>query len=162
MAIENRNLPGGTILTATYRKQEHHVLVLEDDKGGLGFELDGSTIFKSLSAAGSAVMKGVACNGWRFWSVAGSEPTTTEKAATAPTTKATKARGERSRMVKQIRKLPNQAGAPEGHTRFFCSACMAGFTLASDEPMTTCPQGHAETAEDDLAPKGMTEAAIAE
>ena len=156
MAIENRNLPGGTILTATYRKQEHRGLVLRDDEGGLGFELEG-VIYKSLSAAGSAVMNGVACNGWRFWSVAGSEPTKSEKTATAPTTKATKAKGERSRMVKQIRKLPNQTGAPEGHTRFFCSACMAGFTLPSDEAMTACPTGHAEMAEDDLAPKGMEE-----
>ena len=157
MAIENRKLPGGTILTATYRKQEHSVLVLEDDNGGLAFELDGGTIHKSLSAVGSAVMNGVACNGWRFWSVAAGETTATAETATAPTTKATKAKGERSRMVKQIRRLPNQTGAPEGHTRFFCSACMAGFTLTNDEPMTACPTGHAEMAEDDLAPKGMEE-----
>ena len=39
--------------------------------------------FASPSAAGKAVMGGTACNGWRFWSVAGAEPAA---GATPPTT----------------------------------------------------------------------------
>jgi hypothetical protein len=36
---------------------------------GLRFRLDDGTEHRSPSSAGKAAMSGVACNGWRFWSV---------------------------------------------------------------------------------------------
>ncbi len=74
MAITNRELVAGTKLVGRYKGQQHAVLVVGDANTGFGYELDDGTIFKSLSAAGSAVMNGVSCNGWRFWSVMGDEP----------------------------------------------------------------------------------------
>ena len=71
MAITNRDLPAGTKLVARYKGQTHSVLVVGDGETGFGYELDNATIYKSLSAAGSAVMNGTACNGWRFWSPEG-------------------------------------------------------------------------------------------
>src|SRR3546814_1952134 len=41
-------------------------------------------IYKSPSAAGSAVMGGTACNGWRFWSLEGEEAAPKERAPKAP------------------------------------------------------------------------------
>jgi hypothetical protein len=46
-------------------------VVQTDD--GLRFRVDGQD-YRSPSSAGKAVMDGVACNGWRFWSVEGTEP----------------------------------------------------------------------------------------
>jgi hypothetical protein len=157
MPITNRDLPAGTVLTATYKKQPHRARVLIDDAGKPGYELDGATIFKSLSAAGSAVMGGVACNGWRFWSVEGEEP---EHRPSAP--KGTRGAQEavaaavqkaiRQARLRQIRKLPNQKGTPEGQTKFFCSACQQAFLLASPDVPEACPAGHAREVEDELAP----------
>src|SRR4051794_24495287 len=74
MAITNRQLTSGMTLEATYKKAQHRLLVVGDDETGLGFELDGGTIYRSLSSAASAVMNGQAANGWRFWSVEGEPP----------------------------------------------------------------------------------------
>lgn len=119
MVIENRDLAAGTKLVARYRGQEHTVLVVGDAKTGLGFELDSGTIYKSLSSAGKAVMNGVACNGWRFWSRAGEE-------APAPATKAKPT----PKTVRQISKLPNQKGIPQTGdeivVRHYCAARTAG------------------------------------
>jgi len=61
MVITNRELAAGTTLVGKYRGKQHTVLVLGDHETGLGYELDNETIYKSLSAAGSAVMNGVSC-----------------------------------------------------------------------------------------------------
>ena len=74
MAIENRNLEPGTVLTARYKKQDRSCEVVQTDDG-LRYRLDDGTEHKSPSSAGKAAMGGVACNGWRFWSVQGREPT---------------------------------------------------------------------------------------
>ncbi len=74
MAITNRELVVGTKLVGRYKGQQHGVLVVGDADTGFGYELDHGTIYKSVSAAGSAVMHGTSCNGWRFWSVEGDEP----------------------------------------------------------------------------------------
>ena len=70
MNIENRELTAGTKLVARYKKQEHTCEVVEVD-GAIRYRLADGREFKSPSSAGSAVMGGTACNGWRFWSVAG-------------------------------------------------------------------------------------------
>ncbi len=70
MAIENRNLPAGTRLVANYKKQAFACTVEAEADGKLAYVVDGKR-YKSPSSAGSAVMGGSACNGWRFWSVEG-------------------------------------------------------------------------------------------
>src|SRR4051794_14045016 len=74
MPIENRNLTAGTRLVAKYKGVEYSALVAADGRMQVQDKPD-LPIFKSPSAAGSAVMGGIACNGWRFWSVEGQEPT---------------------------------------------------------------------------------------
>ncbi len=80
MAIDGalrEKLAPGTLLMATYKKVRYDCIVEEED-GKTVYRLyptvqptrKPENIFKSPSAAGSAVMGGIACNGWRFWSVA--------------------------------------------------------------------------------------------
>ena len=68
MVITNRNLAVGTKLVGHYRGRAHSVLVVNNGDG-VGFELDNGAIHQSLSSAGRAVMNGIQCNGWRFWSL---------------------------------------------------------------------------------------------
>jgi hypothetical protein len=148
MAIENRDLAAGTKLVARYRGAEHSVLVVGDTETGLGFELDNGTIYKSLSSAGKAVMNGVACNGWRFWSRAGEAVTeTAEEVAPAHGAKAKPT----TKTVRQIRKLPNQKGVPEGQVKWFCSACQRSFLIDGKDAPAACPEGHPLEQEDEFA-----------
>ncbi len=71
MAIENRDLPAGTRLVATYKKQAFVCTVEVGEDGKLAFVLEDGKRYSSPSSAGSAVMGGSACNGWRLWSVEG-------------------------------------------------------------------------------------------
>ncbi len=83
MAIEDRNLPEGTRLVAKFKGATYYATVVRgmlengiyvtvndgSKANTLGCRMDDGRAFKSLSAAGSAIMDGTACNGWRFWSV---------------------------------------------------------------------------------------------
>ena len=69
MAIENRDLAVGTRLVAKYKGKDYLATVVEDGAGKMHIRLEEGRAYKSLSAAGSAIMGGQACNGWRFWSV---------------------------------------------------------------------------------------------
>ena len=94
MPLENRNLEAGTVLSATYKKQERTCEVVQTDDG-LRYRLDDGREFTSPSSAGKAAMDGVACNGWRFWSIAGTEKPKREpkaKAAKPATKKPAKAK----------------------------------------------------------------------
>ena len=146
MALENRDLKAGQKLVARYKGQEHTVLVLGDDKAGLGFELDGETIYKSLSTAGNAVTGG-SVNGWRFWSQEGELKAKRETAATPAGTKRSVKPESR---VKQIRRVPNQKGVAEGQTKWHCSACMASFLADGTADPDACPQGHPREATDEF------------
>ena len=73
MPISNRNLPVGTTLTATFKKRVYTCSVDAGEDGRLVYCLGDGTSHTSPSAAGSNVMGGVACNGWRFWSAAGGD-----------------------------------------------------------------------------------------
>ena len=64
-------LAAGTMLIAKYKGAEHCCEVVAGEDGKRRFRLEDGREFRSPSSAGSAVMDGVACNGWRFWSVAG-------------------------------------------------------------------------------------------
>ena len=139
MVIENRNLSAGTRLVATYRKQHYACIVTPDENGKLMYVLENGRAFKSPSAAGSDVMGGVACNGWRFWSVEGEAPAQTEaKPEKQPKAAKAKASGEH----RAIKRVPNQKGVPEGGVRWFCDSCMSGFVARADDSDPACPQGH--------------------
>ncbi|MEO6043459.1 MAG: DUF2924 domain-containing protein [Tepidiformaceae bacterium] len=142
MAITNRELVAGTKLVGRYKGQQHTVLVVGDADPGFGYELNNGTIYKSLSAAGSVVMKGVSCNGWRFWSVEGDEA---EKPTPKP--KATALAGK----LRQLRRVPNQKGVAEGSVKWFCSGCMASFLADTVNEPQACPNGHPRMATDELA-----------
>src|SRR3990172_9786450 len=73
MPLENRNLEPGTVLVARYKKQDRTCEVVQTEEG-LRYRLDDGSEHKSPSSAGKAAMGGVACNGWRFWSLQGTEP----------------------------------------------------------------------------------------
>lgn len=77
MAIQantRKGLRAGTRLVARYKQQDHAATVVTDTEGRLRYRLPDGREFKSPSAAGSAVMGGISCNGWRFWSVDESAP----------------------------------------------------------------------------------------
>ena len=81
-------LAAGTVLVAKYKGTEHRCEVVTGEDGKRRFRLADGREFKSPSSAGSAVMDGTACNGWRFWSLAeGATPAKPAKAAKS--TKAT-------------------------------------------------------------------------
>ena len=140
MALENRTLPVGTRLVARYKGYSYHCVVTSRDEDKVGFTLDcpdhpdlHGKEFKSPSSAGSAVMGGVACNGWRFWSLEGQEPTRKEPKGKG------KAKGSKFRVIK---KVANQQGLEEGQVRYWCSACMKSFVLEDGQEPEACPQGH--------------------
>jgi Restriction Enzyme Adenine Methylase Associated len=62
-------LVAGMRLVARYKGTQHMAEVVMGEDGKIRFRLADGREFKSPSAAGSAVMSGVACNGWRFWSI---------------------------------------------------------------------------------------------
>ncbi|HLF79728.1 MAG TPA: hypothetical protein VJB57_19780 [Dehalococcoidia bacterium] len=140
MAVENRNLLAGTRLVANYKKQTH-VCTIEPKEGGEGIEyvLEDGKRFKSPSAAGSAVMGGTACNGWRFWTVEGDEP---KGEATATATMKPKAAKTKAAKAKKLIIKVNDASVPEGKTKWFCSACMKAFVIDGDAEPQVCPAGH--------------------
>jgi len=134
MALENRNLEAGTRLVARYKKEEYTATVVDGEEGGLRYRLEDGREFKSLSSAGSAVMGGVACNGWRFWSLA--------ESGKAPAPKAARKAAKDANKKGLFERLPDQEEQPEGMARYFCSACMDGFVAPIGEEPATCPKGH--------------------
>src|SRR3989337_1557881 len=125
MPIENRNLAPGVKLVARYKGQEYTAEVVEIE-GRLRHRLEDGREFKSPSAAGSAIMGGSACNGWRFWSVARTEaakPNAAKKAA------------------KKAEANPgNGLITPLEDGRYFCSACMDAFDAPKGVEAQGCPQ----------------------
>lgn len=71
---QRKQMATGTTLVARYKGEAHECTVTENEEGKLLYRLADGRAFKSPSAAGSAVMGGTACNGWRFWSLSGGEP----------------------------------------------------------------------------------------
>src|ERR1700674_3669165 len=80
MPLENRNLETGTVLRARYKGKERTCEVVQT-ADGLRYRLDDGREFASPSSAGKVAMGGVSCNGWRFWSIEGTEKP--KRAATA-------------------------------------------------------------------------------
>jgi len=94
MAIDGgmrKQLTAGMRLVASYKKETHTAEVVGGEDGKLRFRLADGREFTSPSAAGSAVMGGIACNGWRFWSLSTDEAET-PKAASAKQPRAARAK----------------------------------------------------------------------
>ncbi len=125
MSIEDRNLAAGTKLVARYKGKEYAAEVVKT-KEGVRYRLEDEREFKSPSSAGSAVMGGSACNGWRFWSVAGSEEAKPKPEAKKKT-RANSGNGLIERM---------------GDGRYFCSACQEAFDAPKGVEPQGCPKGH--------------------
>lgn len=144
MAIQSRELAVGTRLVAKYKGQTYTCAV-EERNGKKVYVLEDGREFKSPSAAGSSVMGGQACNGWRFWSVSQGEAAVegqTQKGegeANGPTRGRKKKSGNKDRI---IRRMDNQEGLSEGQVRWFCVDCMGGFVVEGDQDPEVCPQGH--------------------
>ncbi len=62
MAIKNRDLAPGTKLVGRYKGGQYRCEVVAADEGSR-YRLEDGREFASMSAAGAAVMGGVACNG---------------------------------------------------------------------------------------------------
>ena len=125
MPIENRNLEPGTALMARYKKEDRRCEVVETSDG-LRYRLDDGTEHKSPSSAGKAVTR-IACNGWVFWSVAGTE---------TPKTKAekpTKAKKEPAKRTAKGKKSGTGKGSKEANARiasdasYGCGVCPETF-----------------------------------
>ncbi len=126
MSIENRDLKAGTKLVARYKGQQHTAEVGETE-AGVRYRLEDGREFKSPSSAGSAIMGGTACNGWRFWSLAGEADTATE----APKKKTKRGANPGAGLMQRME---------DG--RYFCSACMEAFDAPAGVEPLGCPQGH--------------------
>jgi len=96
-ATQRKAMAAGQTLTAKYKGAQHTAEVVAGEGGKLLYRLADGREFKSPSSAGSAVMDGTACNGWRFWSLAESAPRTASKPTKATKTKAEPAKPERPR-----------------------------------------------------------------
>ena len=134
MTIENREVKSGTRLVARYKGQEHTANVVETD-AGIRYRLADGKEYKSPSAAGSAIMGGNACNGWRLWSMANgaSKPAKPKKESKKSGRKPVNGKG-------LIRKMDDG--------RYFCSSCMDAFDAPAGVEPLGCPAGHsADTVE---------------
>lgn len=152
MPIEDRNLAPGTVLVAHYKKEMVTCTLVEREEGAR-YELEDGRRFKSPSAAGSAVMKGIACNGWMFWSLQGDEPDVVERPSLPKPPRSAKVRA-----VQQVKKVRKQEGVAEGQVRWYCSACQEGFLVQADTTPEICPRGHARAVEADVSAVGPVEA----
>ncbi len=66
-------------------------------------------------------------------------PAPTEKPASEPKPAKAKQNGEH----RAIKRTPNQKGASEGMTKYFCDSCMKGFEYPTDAGAPeACPEGH--------------------
>ena len=127
MSIEDRNLAVGTKLVARYKGKEYTAEVVKTEEG-VRYRLEDGREFKSPSSAGSAIMGGSACNGWRFWSLVGSEEAKPKKTSK----KAAKENGNPGNGL--IRRMDDG--------RYFCSACQEAFEAPKGVEPQGCPKGH--------------------
>lgn len=175
MPINDRNLTAGTELAARYKGEIYSCTVIAAQDGGVAYRLhdftkDNDAIVRSdgahidlgtPSAAGTAVLNGQACNGWRFWSLkdelaAPKEPKVkTPKAAREPRVPKPKVvrepkvrtprvkKGATAKSSAVFFKTEKQTNVPEGQERWWCNACADAFYLPlnSAEP-DACAKGH--------------------
>jgi len=114
MSIEDRNLKPGTVLVGRYHKKDHRCEVVKGAEGKVAFRVGGKE-YGSPSAAGSAVMGGVSCNGWRFWTVEGTatKAPTTAKTGAGKAKVTTKPKAKTKRVAKPKKVAGGANGEPE-------------------------------------------------
>jgi len=131
MPLENRNLEPGTVLVARYKGKDRTCEVVQTEDG-LRYRLDDGTEHKSPSSAGKQAMGGVACNGWRFWSLAGTEKparkakTAKPKAEPKPKAKPAKPKAKKDGKAKGAKKAKSHAMRAKGDS-YGCGACSETF-----------------------------------
>jgi hypothetical protein len=133
MPLENRNVEPGTVLVARYKGKDRTCEVVQTDDG-LRYRLDDGTEHKSPSSAGKAAMGGVACNGWRFWSLAGTEkPARKPKAAAKPKAEP-KPKKSAAKAKKPVKGKGGKKATAKGHRMrakdvpsYGCGGCGATF-----------------------------------
>jgi hypothetical protein len=125
MPIENREMAAGTVLVARYKKQDRTCEVVETAEG-LRYRLDDGTEHKSPSSAGKAAMAGVACNGWRFWSIQGTEAPKREPKAKAEKPVKEPAAKKAAKKGKSAKK-PKAARAASNGASYGCGVCPETF-----------------------------------
>ena len=159
MSIKDRNLKVGTKLIGKYHKEPFICQVIAGEGDKIRYKLEDGREFKSPSAAGMAIT-GHPCDGWVFWSVAPAEnPGNAEANAESANKETPNANVEKpvgsaaedkketpapdaEKTGKTFMRTPNQRGAPEGQTRWFCAECGESFLAPYGEIPTSCPQGH--------------------
>lgn len=153
MAIDKDKIVAGITLAARYKGEVVKCEVTTDAEGKLQYTVNGKT-FNSPSKAGSEAAGSTSVNGYRFWSLESElgearAPKAKAEGETAPKVKKGKAAQtkpeDRGKTTPQIKKLRKQDGATEGHTKYFCSACMKGFEVSDAEHPngpSVCPEGH--------------------
>jgi hypothetical protein len=125
MPIENREMAAGAVLVARYKKQDRTCEVVETAEG-LRYRLDDGSEHKSPSSAGKAAMGGVACNGWRFWSVQGTEKPVREPKAKADKPVKEPAAKKPAKKGKSAKKPKAQRAATNGAS-YGCGVCPETF-----------------------------------
>jgi hypothetical protein len=125
MPIEDRQLAAGTRLVARYKKADRTCEVVETAEG-LRYRLDDGTEHRSPSSAGKAAMDGVACNGWRFWSIAGTEKPKREPKAKAEKPAKAKAAPKKSARAKSAKRGKAMRAASTGES-YGCGVCPETF-----------------------------------
>ena len=128
MPLENRNLEPGTVLSARYKKEERTCEVVQTEDG-LRFKTDDGELFKSPSSAAKHVMGGIAANGWRFWSIAGTEKPAREPKAKSPKseTKAPAVKKGAAKKTKAAKKPKAVRAASKSDASYGCGVCPATF-----------------------------------
>ncbi len=112
--IEDRKLKAGTVLAAKYKGKEHRCEVVAGEAGRVRYRLADGREFTSPSGAGSAVMGGTACNGWRFWSLAAGGAAV--RAETKPAKGPTKKRTRSARVLPKTKPHGRAKVGRNGHT----------------------------------------------
>jgi hypothetical protein len=131
--IEDRNRETGTVLRVRYKGKERRCGVVHT-ADGLRYRLDDGTEHKSPSSAGKAAMAGGACNGWRFWSVAGTGAATSERAKKAPAAKkpakakaaakkSAKVKGAKPKKSKAVRAAASDRRVAAETASYGCGVC---------------------------------------
>lgn len=145
MPIENRKLKAGTMLVAHYKGKDHKCEVISTPDGTRYRLIGSNKQYKSPSAAGTAVMGGIACNGWRFWSTAADAKAAKTAAADAAASKP--AKSDRKSRQKKNGTGPTGPGngadfqrLPDG--RVWCQSCAGAFECPADVEPQGCPEGH--------------------
>lgn len=96
-ATQRKAIAAGQTLTAKYKGTQYSVEVISGEGGKLLYRFGDGREFKSPSSAGSAVMGGSACNGWRFWSIDDGAPRSAAKPAAKQSAAKQPAKTERPR-----------------------------------------------------------------